>query len=231
MWTHEGIGLATSLATGLARLVAEQSMQYLWQSQQSLASWTSRLLPQSLPGQLMTTKAVILPSAEHAEQILVAMQHEWTGAGAASGAAMQVQPTFRLPHLCRQCGQTRCLCLRLAVAPQKTSPQGQNTQAQGMSQQHQAEASHHRSDTRDDRSTERCSICLEDVLWHEMHPIGSCWHSFCMSCLDSHIQTKLKGKCYQIPCPQPSCVNGIPYRECSSVLSRRQDKQLLDQRH
>lgn len=83
--------------------------------------------------------------------------------------------------------------------------------------------------TTDDRSTERCSICLEDVLWHEMHSVGSCQHRFCMSCLDSHIQTQLKGKCYPIPCPQPSCMNSISYKECSLLLSSRQDKQLLDQ--
>lgn len=94
MWTHAGIGLAT----GLACVVGEQSMQYLWQSQQSLASWTSRLLPLSVPGQSVTTNAVILPSAEHAEYILVAMQHEWVGAGAASGAAMQVNSPSRSSH-------------------------------------------------------------------------------------------------------------------------------------
>lgn len=62
-----------------------------------------------------------------------------------------------------------------------------------------------------------------------MHSVGSCQHRFCMSCLDSHIQTQLKGKCYPIPCPQPSCMNSISYKECSLLLSSRQDKQLLDQ--
>ena len=84
MWTQEAVGLAT----GLACSVGEQSLRCFWQSQQSIVSWTSRLLPQPVPGQSVTTRAVIRPSAENAEHILVAMQQEWTGASVA--AAKQV---------------------------------------------------------------------------------------------------------------------------------------------
>lgn len=81
--------------------------------------------------------------------------------------------------------------------------------------------------TADDSSTESCTICLEDVPQQEMHVIGGCLHRFCLSCLQSHTQAKLKEKVYPVSCPHPNCSTGISNRECEMVLRSSQDRQLL----
>eukprot|EP00878_Enallax_costatus_P038834 GHUV01044309.1.p1 GENE.GHUV01044309.1~~GHUV01044309.1.p1 ORF type:complete len:149 (+),score=27.22 GHUV01044309.1:62-448(+) len=52
-----------------------------------------------------------------------------------------------------------------------------------------------------------------------MHKMGSCRHSFCVSCLSTCFKSALKSKDLPASCPQPGCKGGVSVRDATVVLA------------
>ncbi|KAL8158519.1 hypothetical protein V2J09_000056 [Rumex salicifolius] len=65
---------------------------------------------------------------------------------------------------------------------------------------------------------ENCPICLEDVDSTRMFEIGRCHHRFCSSCMQKHIELKVKGR--ELPrCPQLECGLDLNFNVCRKFLN------------
>lgn len=63
-----------------------------------------------------------------------------------------------------------------------------------------------------------CPICLDSCMGSTMHAVGGCLHSFCGSCLEEHIKSKMQERSFPIPCPGIACKGCIAVPECLLLL-------------
>ncbi|KAG6528317.1 E3 ubiquitin-protein ligase RNF144A-like [Zingiber officinale] len=53
-----------------------------------------------------------------------------------------------------------------------------------------------------------CTICMDSKPLHQFMEISSCHHSFCLSCINRYVESKLDENTAMIRCPEPGCREG-----------------------
>ena len=68
---------------------------------------------------------------------------------------------------------------------------------------------------------EKCKICFNDVNVNEMHEIRSCNHRYCYSCMDEHVQYRLRLYGGVPECPHEGCYLPLIEDDCKKFLSSK----------
>ncbi|CAH3191983.1 unnamed protein product [Porites evermanni] len=78
------------------------------------------------------------------------------------------------------------------------------------------------------RSSEVCSICVEEIVYEDVPLSLSCGHEFCRSCWERYLNEKIKdGKAHGIQCPAFDCSALVPVETIESLVSREMAKRYL----